>query len=93
MYAVGGLYGTYGTDSLCHLRHAHNHRQTPPAECGHGELVLDVAEFRRGVEYAHVVQLAQELALHLATERVLRGQQRKAVGVRAEGTAQFVVPE
>ena len=83
---------TYRANRLGHFRHAHDDGKAPATERGDGELVLDVAELRGGVEHAHVVELGEELALHLGPERVLGGEEGEAVGERAEGAAELVVP-
>ena len=73
--------GTHRADRLRHLGHGHDDREPAAAECGYGELVLDVAELCLGVEHAHVVELGEQLSFHARAEGVLRGQEREAVCV------------
>ena len=84
--------GTHRANRLGHLRHAHDDGKAPATERGDGELVLDVTQFRGGIEHAHIVELAEELALHFGAEGVLCGEEGEAVGERADGAAELVVP-
>lgn len=61
---------TYRADRLRHLRHAHHDREPAAAEGRDGELVLNVARLRGGVEHAHVVELREQLGLHACAEGV-----------------------
>ena len=83
--------GTYCTDCLGHFAHAHEDGEATATECGDGELVVDVAEFCLRREDADVVELGEELALHLGAKGVLRGEHGEAVCIRAECAAELVV--
>lgn len=87
----GRRKGTHGADGLCHLGHGHEDGETAATKGSDGELVLDVAEFGCGVEDAHVVELAEELALHPGAEGVLGGEEGDAVCKGSEGAAELVV--
>jgi len=90
---VGGKCArvTYRTDRLGHFAHAHEDGEATATKCGDGELVVDVAEFCLRGEDADVIELGEELALHLGTEGVQCGEHGEAVCIRAECAAQLVV--
>ena len=79
------------TDRLGHLGHHHDDGETAATEGGDGELIVDVAELRLGVEDTHVEELGEDLALHAGPKRVLCGQQRDAVGEGPQRAAELVV--
>ena len=83
---------TNRADCLSHFAHHHNHGESAAAERRDSQLVLDVAQLGGRVEHAHVVKLGQQLPFHFCAERVLCWEHGEAVGERAEGAAQFVVP-
>ena len=90
---VGEARGdTYCADRLGHFAHAHEDGEAAATKGSDGELVVDVAELGLGGEDADVVELGEELALHLGTEGVLRGEHGEAVCIRAECAAELVVP-
>lgn len=78
-------------DRLRHTHPAHHHREPPPTERGHGQLVLDVGEFGGCGEEAHVVELVEEGGFLAGPEGVLWGEEGEAVGVGAEGACELVV--
>ena len=82
---------THRADGLREPGHAHDHGEAPPTEGGDGELVVDVAELRRGGEDAEVVELGEELRLPLRADGVLRGEAGEAVRVLAQRAAEPVV--
>lgn len=65
---------THCTDCLGHFGHAHEHGKATATESGDGELVVDVAELRLRCEDAGVVELREELGLHVCAEGVLSGE-------------------
>ena len=83
---------TYCADSFGHFGHAHEHCESPSAEGGDGDLVLDVAEFCGGAEDGHVVELGEQLALHASSEGILGWEKGYAVCIGAQRAAELVVP-
>jgi hypothetical protein len=79
------------TDCLGHFAHAHEDGEAAATKCGNGEPVVDVAEFCLRREDADVVELGEQLALHLGAKGVLRGEHGEAVCIRAECAAELVV--
>lgn len=92
--SVGGCRckeGTYCTDCLGHFAHAHEDGEATATKCSDGEPVVDVAEFCLRCEDADVVELGEQLALHLGAKGVLCGEHGETVCIRAECAAQLIV--